>query len=278
MLSLARASFHSQMGDLTYPILMNRLWVEMENSRVPGVMRTPPNLLYTGQSFQFQQTPMELRELAMETYFYLLRNGYAVGKPSDDYQNAPNPHLYRWTERGLQWIAGAEPVPENAGAYLEFLRSRVSPLDPVIEQYVLEAVAAFERQAHFASAVMLGAASEKALYALAESLLGAIKNGKERENLQNLFDRRRLFALFALVQKTISVASKKALPHAISEGATTHMMSIYEAIRVQRNDAVHPMNASVSADSVRFLLVSFPYALQRAEALRTWFSSNSLSI
>ena len=64
-----------------------------------------------------------------------------------------------------RWIAGAEPVPENAGAYLEFLRSRVSPLDPVIEQYVLEAVTAFERQAHFASAVMLGAASEKALYA-----------------------------------------------------------------------------------------------------------------
>ena len=128
----------------------------------------------------------------------------------------------------------------------------------MIEQYVLEAVTAFERQAHFASAVMLGAASEKALYALAESLLGAIKNSTEREKLQNLFDRRRLFALFDFMQKTISVASKRALPHAISEGATTHMMSIYEAIRVQRNDAVHPMNASVSADSVCFYSYPFP--------------------
>jgi hypothetical protein len=212
MLSHARASFHSQMGDLTYPILMNRLWVEMENSRVPGVERTPLNLNYTGQSFQFQQTPMELRELAMETFFYLLRNGYAVGRPSDDYMNAPNPHSYRWTERGLQWIAGAEPVPENAGAYLEFLRSRVSPLDPVIEQYVLEAVTAFERQAHFASAVMLGAASEKALYALAESLLGAIKNSNEREKLQNLFDRRRLLLSSISCRRPYPLLQKRRCP------------------------------------------------------------------
>ena len=72
-------------------------------------------------------------------------------------------------------------IEKGSDGYLQFLRARMPQLDSVIEQYVAEAVTAFERQAHFAAAVMLGAASEKALYALADSMLGAIKAVKNRE-------------------------------------------------------------------------------------------------
>ena len=55
-----------------------------------------------------------------------------------------------------------------------------------------------------------------------------------------------------------------------NEGSTTHLCSLYEAIRVQRNDAVHQMNAAVPEGSVRYLIQSFPYALGKTEEIRTW--------
>lgn len=229
MLSLARASFHSQPGDLGYQVFVQRLWTEMENARVPQISRTPPLQMSSGQVFQYQQSPYRLQELAVEAFFHLIRNGYAVEKPTGDFINQPSSQWYRWTERGQQWIAGADPVPEDAVGYLQFLRARMPQLDSVIEQYVAEAVTAFERQAHFAAAVMLGAASEKALYALADSMLGAIKAVKNREKLQDLLDKRRLFALFEFVRESIDNASKaKTLPYSVGEGSTTHLMSIYE--------------------------------------------------
>jgi hypothetical protein len=55
-------------------------------------------------------------------------------------------------------------------------------------------------------------------------------------------------------------------------------MSLFEAIRVQRNNAVHPMNAKVSEESVRILIQSFPYALAKSETLRNWSIANTGSI
>jgi hypothetical protein len=85
--------------------------------------------------------------------------------------------------------------------------------------------------------------------------------------------------LFEAVRDTIHEAAKaKLLPYADYEGSDTHLMSLFEAIRVQRNDAVHPMNATVSEESVRILIQSFPYALAKSETLRSWLIANPGSI
>ena len=46
---------------------------------------------------------------------------------------------------------------------MKFLRAHVPTLDEVIGQYILEALTAFNREAYFAAAVMVGAASESDL-------------------------------------------------------------------------------------------------------------------
>jgi hypothetical protein len=88
-------------------------------------------------------------------------------KPTGDYQNFSRSEWYCWTERGLQWIKGAEPIPEAVTKYMNFLREHVPTLDDVIFQYILEALEAFNREANFAAAVRVGTASEKAVYLLA---------------------------------------------------------------------------------------------------------------
>lgn len=92
-------------------------------------------------------------------------------------------------------------------------------------------------------------------------------------------DRRKLSDLFHTTEKAIHDAYlTKVLPHPIFDGTTTHLMSLIEAIKVQRNDAVHPMNATVSADSVRLSFHAFPHALEKLYALREWFLANPKSI
>ena len=164
---------------------------------------------------------------------------------------------------------------------MKFLRKHVGTLDDVIEQYILEALTAFNREAFFAAAVMVGAASEKAVYLLTASLLNALKPSRRRTTLETALSKRQLFALLDCVRKTIedcSAGNPALIPYSATEGASAHLASLFEAIRTQRNDAVHPMNATVSASSVRLLLHSFPYALNATEKLRAWFDANPGSL
>ncbi len=83
----------------------------------------------------------------------------------------------------------------------------------------IEALAAFEREAYFASAVMLGAASEKELYLLAEAILLALKDPVKQSKLKRLSDRRKLLET---VRDTIHEAvTAKVLLYTDSEGSTT---------------------------------------------------------
>lgn len=128
---------------------------------------------------------------------------------------------------------------------------------------------------------MVGAASEKAVYLLGTSLLNALKPSSRRTKLETALSKRQLFALLDYLRNTIedlSSTSSPAVPYSTSEGASAHLSSLFEAIRTQRNDAVHPMNATVSASSVRLLLHSFPYALSATEKLRAWLDANSGSL
>jgi hypothetical protein len=279
MLSLARSSFHNQKGDLSFSGFLNRLWQEMEKANVHKIARsTEDQIRRSMPAFQFAVAPQSLQELAIEAFFYLIRNGYAVEKSSIPAINLtlPRSEQHRWTERGTLWIEGEEPVPESVDQYLRFLRSRVIPLDEIIEQYIVDALKAFERQAHFASAVMLGAASEEALYLLAESMLDALEDGNERKKLRGLLYKER--SLLRLLDYVRKVLDDSKLPFQVSEGAHSHLMTIDDAIRVQRIDAVHPAKGNVSETSVRLLLVALLMLSRRRRlcGLGSWAAKSIL--
>jgi hypothetical protein len=210
--------------------------------------------------------------------FYLFHDGYITPSPPDQYLS-PTFHQYNVTARGRVWFNGAEPYPEEADSYMKFMHQLVPNLDPVIEQHIVEALTAFERLAYFAAAVMLAAASEKAIYLLADAILPAIVDANRRRNFHSVLGSRSLLKLLELVTSTVEDAHKaKILPYPQFESSVTYLNSIFEAIRVQRNDAVHPMNATVSVESIRLLIQSFPYALSKSEELRAWLTFHPNSI
>jgi hypothetical protein len=266
-------------GNFSYDNFVWGLWPELEKAGVPGVVRTPPDRMYLLQPYDYSQAPHELRRVTTEAFYYLFHNGLTMPEPPQNLPGHPSQATYHLTPRGLGWAAGVEPLPEDVDGYMKVLRELVSNLDSVIEQYVREGLSSFERQTYFAAAVMVGAAAEKAVYLLAESMVDAFTDARRQETFKKLIERRKLNELFHTTEKTIHDAYvSKALPFPLFDGAVTHLMSLIEAIKVQRNDAVHPMNAIVSADSVRLSFAAFPHAMEKLEALRAWFLANPRSI
>jgi hypothetical protein len=265
------------MSNFVYRNYADAVLYKLHDAGVTGIVKNSQFQQSTGMAFDQNQIPHQLKQLIAEAHFYVFRHGYIAPASHDSYITQPAWHTFNVTQRGWDYFNGSEPLPEEAASYLKFLRQVVPNLDSVIEQYITEALTSFEREAHFATAVMTGAASEKAVYLLSASLLKALKPSPRRTKLETALNKRQLFALLESVRKTIedcSAGNPAPIPYSASEGASAHLSSLFEAIRIQRNDAVHPMNAIVSESSVRLLLRSFPYALSTTEKLRNWFDAN----
>ena len=207
--------------------------------------------------------------LLIEGYQQILSLGHIVPWPNTP--NSPNINWYRATEKGRQWSLNLEPVPEGIDGFLAALNALVPTLDIVIRQYVEEAVVTYNRRAWFATAVMIGAASEKAVYLLIEELLAAVGSASERQAITKVIRERILPKMFEHINKVlIRQRDSKRLPYSVHEGCDNYLLSLFEAIRVQRNEAVHPTIGEVTPESVRLILSVFPSARRKVYDLMEW--------
>ena len=242
------------------------LWAILEKAHVPGVQKRAPSAGFTGFNYDFAQTSPQLRDLATEAFFYLVHNGFIVPDAPSSSSLFRGSAPYRVSARGLEWASGGDPLPEDYDGYLALLHALVPNLGPVIDQYVSEGLSSFVRGTYFAAAVMMGAASEKAVYLLAESMLDGFRDPGQRARLTKLLEQRKFNSLFSFVEDAIAQGhSTGAIPYEVAEGSSRHLLSLLESIRVQRNDAVHPMNAQVSAGSVRHSFSALPHTLEKVE-------------
>ncbi|MBS1804438.1 MAG: hypothetical protein JST28_13815 [Acidobacteria bacterium] len=263
---------------LNYRLFADHVWQQLERAGIDGVVRTPQQHMGSGRIFYYDAFPPELKNATAEAWFYLFRNGYLAPAAPNDYLHAPN--LYdnlNVTKRGIDWFASSEPIPEDAQAYMAFIHGLVGSLDSVIEDYVKEALIAFNRGAFLAAAVMIGASAEKEAYLLAEAILVALKDATKRKKMQQIISESRSILL---LEKSISdvLPPLRKTHRAVFDGSDAHLTSLFEAIRVQRNEAVHPKSATVSSENVRMTILAFPHALAKSEEMRAWFIGNPNSL
>ena len=173
-------------------------------------------------------------------------------------------------------MAGADPMPEDTTGYLGALDALVPNVDSVIRQYVEEALHTYNDGRFFASAVMIGAASEKAVYLLMEALRRSVSDPAEQRGIDNDLSQRGLPAMFRRLYNNVERARRHGgMDPAIHEMAHSHLVSFQDAIRVQRNDAVHPQTAQVEPVRVRLSLAAFPHACRKVYDLIAWFSTHT---
>lgn len=179
------------------------------------------------------------------------------------------------TSAGKNWAAGDAVPPEDEARYLAQIRSFVPKSNPVVLEYAGEALRTFNRQAYLAAAVMLGAASEAAIYDLSDAVVIALVPGKQRNMLEDFDKKRKLHSMLALIALVLQHGSVQAE----FKSAQLHLASLFDSIRVQRNEAVHPETGTVSLESLRTAFDAFPRAYQLADRLTDWLKgrANTLS-
>jgi hypothetical protein len=230
------------------------------------VIPAEPHGDYRGAWHRLRDTPLSY--LLVEAYTQIHVLGYIIPQPSPP--TPPNLNWYRVTQRGRDWTNDLRPAPEDSEGYLAALRVEVPEIDSIVVQYVEEAVVTFNRRAWFATAVMVGAASEKLLYLLSEALL-RVTGGTQGKALQKAIGERNIPKLLNEITKTIERHKHaRSIPYPIEEGVKQHLLSLFEAIRVQRNEAVHPAIGKVTPESVRLTLSAFPGVCRKVYDLLGW--------
>jgi hypothetical protein len=275
ILPFVRSGLRRVRPSFTFTAFANATWTGLERSGAP-VQRLRPYAENNPNNPEFVHDADldDLRQSAVEAWLYLQRRGFAI-PTSGMFPRALDDSQLELTKRGREWVDGQEPIPELSDEYLTALQRMVPNLDEVVREYVVEGLGSFEHDRFRSAAVMVGAASEKALYMLAEKMLDAISTPRWKEKFTNALKRRDLTDLFDQMRNVLEHANNlPGRPFEVFDGGQDHLVSLIKAVQVQRNNAVHPMNEKISDDTVRISYLAFPYALQKMEQVRLWFSNN----
>ena len=104
-----------------------------------------------------------------------------------------------------------------------------------------------------------------------------MSNPSKKGKAVQLLDRPNLPEIFDMIRKTIDPLIKaKTIPYSVHQGCTEHLMSLFEMIRVQRNDAIRPITGQVDRTKVFLSLQTIPTALESFNRLIEWFGSNPI--
>lgn len=194
--------------------------------------------------------------------------------PGLDDSNQGWPFL-RLTAYGKHCIEEHQILPHDPDGYLRDFQRSVTSADSVIQEYLIEALQCFLRDLHRACAVMLGAASEKAILLLiesyAESIVDPNKKTKVKGQIENAAS---IFRKYDIFEKGF-VNTKAKLPRQLTENSESLLRGVFDLIRNSRNDAGHPASGIlISRDSnYSHLRLFIPYC-QRIYQLIHWFASN----
>lgn len=185
--------------------------------------------------------------------------------------------FFHLTEFGRSVVEQALPSYYDPEGYLATLESLAPKLDPVIKQYALEGLNCFRQRLFFAAAVMLGAAAEKAILLLLQAIGDAETDQRRKDEIVQLLERPSLPKIFEAIQSTLALLIKaKKIPYPVHQGSTEHILSLFEMIRVQRNDAVHPTMGEVNRTKVFVTIQALPAALEVIYRLIEWFTQNKI--
>jgi hypothetical protein len=189
--------------------------------------------------------------------------------------NNPNWPFIRLTAYGKDCIEAPQILPHDPDGYLRDFQRAVPSPDAVIQEYLTEALQCFLRDLNRASAVMLGAASEKAILLLIDSYAESIADSNKRAQVKGQIEKApSIFRKYEVFEKGFTNI-KPQMPKPLTENADSLLRGVFDLIRNSRNDAGHPASGIlVSRDSnYSHLRLFIPYC-QRIYELIAWFAVN----
>ncbi|MDQ7829321.1 MAG: hypothetical protein QN158_01890 [Armatimonadota bacterium] len=152
----------------------------------------------------------------------------------------------RVTEYGRQVLQTGRPVPYDPDRYLAAAQQRLPTLPPLVLDVLRESVAAFHRGLIRASALLLGVASELLMLELTEAFLATLPEA-ERRSLSEWWAEKSLYARYRLFREAFEARREAlALPDSVSKDIDAILDLVFNAVRLQRNEAGHPTGAPLN--------------------------------
>ena len=146
------------------------------------------------------------------------------------------------TDHGWDVIAAAGPVPYDPDGYLSALNSRASGLHSTIIRYIEESLATFRTSAYLASVVMLGAASEKLLSELCDSIAASIATPVTAQKFKQKINSKKMKERLDTVVGWCRNHRTQLSPSWQNDEQIEVLEQLGHFIRKRRNDAGHPQD------------------------------------
>jgi hypothetical protein len=203
------------------------------------------------------QDPPTPRQI-MEGVWSLVGQGLAY---IDYSESAAENWMLHLTEAGLAAASDEEINPNDPARYLERLMVEIPNLGPIVQDYVEEALSAYNARLYRASAVMLGVASEAAVLEVAAALTSVMEEAEAKKYHETINARKLNFGVKfdTFAQKLRS--KKNLLPKDFAGGLELTVNSVTDLLRVSRNDAGHPTGKRIGrADCFIHLQMFVRYA------------------
>jgi len=218
-----------------------------------GRLRLPSMMV---PSHQYSQNiPRVERDHLFETcrqfLWQLLVQGVLVfGKDIDN----PNFPFFRLTQYGEESVKSGGPHPADPDGFLkEFLRENQTA-DPVVIDYLTEAIRAFNANCIKSCLVMIGCVSEKLFLQLLDAFEVAITDVAKKTAFQKDCRQWQVFSKYKVLMDRLELmAQAKKLPGPLKDIVRVDMSGMFDLFRRHRNNAGHPELPSTEDRNTAFM-------------------------
>ena len=168
------------------------------------------------------------------------------------------------TAKGKHYIDEAEENPYNDNIWYASLIKKAEGLSDIEKQYAQEAIKAFVNELYVSCHMMIGVASESVIVRMAQAMTRSpLIEGRESLTKAVSNPRISIRELFNKMRPEIEKA-KAQIPGNLADNMSIWLDSMFDVIRVNRNEAGHPMGSSVGREESVMVLRCFVTYMSKA--------------
>jgi hypothetical protein len=198
--------------------------------------------------------------------------GVGLGGASGD----PGLPFFQITEWGKHCLATGEFIPYDTGQFIDRLKSKVPTVDQFVLRYLTEALQCFRAGTYLGSAVMVGVASERILFALRSAIESALDTQQKKDKFTADTVGRSVKRVYDEIQKRLDPLMEQITAALNKEDISAELSGIFDLIRKTRNDAGHPTGRNVEREEAFALLQLFPSYCKVAFDVVGWLKTQTI--
>ncbi len=176
-------------------------------------------------------------------------------------------------------VAPGQALPFEVERFPEAVRERVPAVDPVVVEFIREAIVCYKADAILAAAFMLGAASEKAINLLIHTYADSIRDETNRGKFQSRINGRMISTKYDEFEKSYRGCKSRPTDAALAQDLEVLIGQMFHFCRITRNEVGHPQIVPDLAKGVVLAnLGQFVHYIERVYRLLDHFRNNGVEV